>query len=75
MRRILTFPGGSPHRAAACSTGRRPGGQRSGRHGAAHGVGAFVLGADEAATIERFAAEVVPTREMVAAEQEAAAAA
>ena len=40
------------------------------------GVGAFVLGADEAATIERFAAEVVPrTREMVAAEQEAAAAA
>ena len=39
------------------------------------GVGAFVLGSDEAATIERFAAEVVPaTRELVAAERHAAAA-
>jgi Luciferase-like monooxygenase len=36
----------------------------------------FVLGTDEAATIERFAAEVVPhTRELVAAERRAAAAA
>jgi hypothetical protein len=39
-----------------------------------YGVGAFVLGSDEAATIERFAAEVVPaTRELVAAERHAAA--
>jgi hypothetical protein len=39
-----------------------------------YGVGAFVLGSDEAATIERFAAEVVPAmRELVAAERRAAA--
>jgi hypothetical protein len=38
------------------------------------GVGAFVLGSDEAATIERFAAEVVPaTSELIAAERHAAA--
>jgi alkanesulfonate monooxygenase SsuD/methylene tetrahydromethanopterin reductase-like flavin-dependent oxidoreductase (luciferase family) len=38
------------------------------------GVGTFVLGAEEAATIERFAAEVVPrTRELVAAERHAPA--
>jgi hypothetical protein len=39
-----------------------------------YGVGAFVLGSDEAAMIERFAAEVVPaTRQLVAAERHAAA--
>jgi alkanesulfonate monooxygenase SsuD/methylene tetrahydromethanopterin reductase-like flavin-dependent oxidoreductase (luciferase family) len=40
-----------------------------------YGVGTFVLGANEAATVECFAAEVVPrTRELVAAERQAAAA-
>ncbi len=35
-----------------------------------HGVSAFILAADDAATIERFAAEVAPaTRELVAAER------
>ena len=39
-----------------------------------YGVGGFVLGSDEAATIERFAAEVVPaTRELVAPSEQAAA--
>jgi hypothetical protein len=39
-----------------------------------YGVGAFALGSDVAATIERFAAEVVPaTHELVAAERHAAA--
>jgi hypothetical protein len=40
-----------------------------------YGVGTFVLGADEAATTERFAAEVAPaTRELVAAAGRAVAA-
>jgi hypothetical protein len=40
-----------------------------------YGVSTFVLGADEPATIERFAADVAPaTRELVAAERQAAAA-
>jgi alkanesulfonate monooxygenase SsuD/methylene tetrahydromethanopterin reductase-like flavin-dependent oxidoreductase (luciferase family) len=35
-----------------------------------HGVSAFILATDDAATIERFAAEVAPaTRELVAAER------
>jgi hypothetical protein len=37
-----------------------------------YGIGAFVLGTDDATTIERFAAEVVPgTRELVAGERRA----
>jgi alkanesulfonate monooxygenase SsuD/methylene tetrahydromethanopterin reductase-like flavin-dependent oxidoreductase (luciferase family) len=44
--------------------------------GLRYGIGAFVLGADEPTTIERFAAEVVPaTRQLVAAERQRAAAA
>jgi hypothetical protein len=69
VRRILTFPG---------RFSRSPGGLLDGPAvqwaeeladmALRYGVGAFVLASDDAATIERFAAEVVPaTRELVEA--------
>jgi alkanesulfonate monooxygenase SsuD/methylene tetrahydromethanopterin reductase-like flavin-dependent oxidoreductase (luciferase family) len=58
VRRILTFPGQFARAEELADIALR------------YGVGAFVLGADEPAMIERFAAEVVPaTRELVAAER------
>ena len=77
VRRILTFPG----RFARSRGGLLDGPPAQWAEELAdvalrYGVGTFVLGADEAATIERFAAEVVPrTRELVAAERQAAASA
>jgi alkanesulfonate monooxygenase SsuD/methylene tetrahydromethanopterin reductase-like flavin-dependent oxidoreductase (luciferase family) len=60
VRRILTFPGQFARAEELADIALR------------YGVGAFVLGADEPAMIERFAAEVVPaTRELVAAERHA----
>jgi alkanesulfonate monooxygenase SsuD/methylene tetrahydromethanopterin reductase-like flavin-dependent oxidoreductase (luciferase family) len=76
VRRILTFPG-----RFARSRGNLLDGppaqwaEELADMALLYGVGTFVLGADEAATIQRFAAEVVPgTRELVAAERQAAAA-
>ena len=76
VRRILTFPGRFARSRGSLLDGP-PAQWAEELAGMAllHGVGTFVLGADEAATIERFAAEVVPrTRELVAAERQSAAA-
>jgi alkanesulfonate monooxygenase SsuD/methylene tetrahydromethanopterin reductase-like flavin-dependent oxidoreductase (luciferase family) len=77
IRRILTFPG----RFSRSQGGLLDGPPAQWAEELAdmtlrYGVSTFVLGADDAATIERFAAEVAPaTRELVAAERYAAAAA
>jgi alkanesulfonate monooxygenase SsuD/methylene tetrahydromethanopterin reductase-like flavin-dependent oxidoreductase (luciferase family) len=74
VRRIVTFPGrfspsprglldGPPAQWAEALAGMA----------LRYGVGTFVLGSDDAATIERYAAEVVPaTRELVATGRRAA---
>jgi hypothetical protein len=77
VRRILTFPGQfSRLRRGLLDGPPAQWAEELADMALRYGVGAFVLGADEAATIERFAAEVVPrTRELVAAKRQAAAAA
>ena len=75
VRRILTFPGRfSGLRGGLLDGPPAQWAEELADMALRYGVGAFVLGSDEAATIERFAAEVVPaTRELVAAERHAAA--
>ena len=75
VRRILTFPGRfSRLRGGLLDGPPAQWAEELADMALRYGVGAFVLGSDEAATIERFAAEVVPaTRELVAAERHAAA--
>jgi alkanesulfonate monooxygenase SsuD/methylene tetrahydromethanopterin reductase-like flavin-dependent oxidoreductase (luciferase family) len=74
VRRIVTFPG----RFSRSQGGLLDGppaqwAEELAEMALRYGVGAFVLGSDDAATIERFAAEVVPaTRELVAAARRAA---
>jgi alkanesulfonate monooxygenase SsuD/methylene tetrahydromethanopterin reductase-like flavin-dependent oxidoreductase (luciferase family) len=74
--RILTFPGRfSTSRGGLLDGPPAQWAEELADMALRYGVGTFVLGADEAETIERFAAEVVPrTRELVAAERQAAAA-
>jgi alkanesulfonate monooxygenase SsuD/methylene tetrahydromethanopterin reductase-like flavin-dependent oxidoreductase (luciferase family) len=76
VRRILTFPGRFARSRGSLLDGPpAQWAEELADMALLYGVGTFVLGADEAATIERFAAEVVPrTRELVAAERQAAAA-
>ena len=76
VRRILTFPGRFARSRGSLLDGPpAQWAEELGDMALLYGVGTFVLGADEGATIERFAAEVVPrTRELVAAERQAAAA-
>jgi alkanesulfonate monooxygenase SsuD/methylene tetrahydromethanopterin reductase-like flavin-dependent oxidoreductase (luciferase family) len=76
VRRILTFPGRVARSRGSLLDGPpAQWAEELADMALLYGVGTFVLGADEAATIERFAAEVVPrTRELVAAERQAAAA-
>jgi hypothetical protein len=75
VRRILTFPG----RFAGMQRGLLDGPPNQWAEELAdmalrYGIGAFVLGTDDATTIERFATEVVPrTRELVAAGRHAPA--
>jgi alkanesulfonate monooxygenase SsuD/methylene tetrahydromethanopterin reductase-like flavin-dependent oxidoreductase (luciferase family) len=75
IRRILTFPGRFAHSRGGLLVG--PPAQWAEELAdmtLRYGVSAFVLGADDPATIERYAAEVAPaTRELVAAERRAAA--
>jgi alkanesulfonate monooxygenase SsuD/methylene tetrahydromethanopterin reductase-like flavin-dependent oxidoreductase (luciferase family) len=77
VRRILTFPGRFARSRGSLLDGPpAQWAEELADMALLYGVGTFVLGADEAATIERFAAEVVPrTRELVAAERQAAASA
>jgi alkanesulfonate monooxygenase SsuD/methylene tetrahydromethanopterin reductase-like flavin-dependent oxidoreductase (luciferase family) len=76
VRRILTFPGRFARSRGSLLDGPpAQWAEELADMALRYGVGTFVLGADEAATTERFAVEVVPrTRELVAAERQAAAA-
>jgi alkanesulfonate monooxygenase SsuD/methylene tetrahydromethanopterin reductase-like flavin-dependent oxidoreductase (luciferase family) len=75
VRRILTFPGRFSRLLGGLLDGPpAQWAEELADMALRYGVGAVVLGFEEAATIERFAAEVVPaTRELVAAERHAAA--
>jgi alkanesulfonate monooxygenase SsuD/methylene tetrahydromethanopterin reductase-like flavin-dependent oxidoreductase (luciferase family) len=74
VRRILTFPGRfSSSRGGLLDGPPAQWAEELAALALRHGVGTFVLGADDAATIERYAAEVVPaTRRLVAAERQTA---
>ena len=74
IRRMLTFPGRfSPSRGGLLDGPPAQWAEELAHMARRYGVGTF--GADEAATIERFAAEVAPaTRELVAAAGRAVAA-
>jgi alkanesulfonate monooxygenase SsuD/methylene tetrahydromethanopterin reductase-like flavin-dependent oxidoreductase (luciferase family) len=74
IRRILTFPGQfSRLRGGLLDGPPAQWAEELADLALRYGVDAFVLGSDETATTERFAAEVVPaTRELVAAERHAA---
>jgi alkanesulfonate monooxygenase SsuD/methylene tetrahydromethanopterin reductase-like flavin-dependent oxidoreductase (luciferase family) len=76
IRRMLTFPGRfSPSRGGLLDGPPAQWAEELADMALRYGVSTFVLGADEPATIERFAADVAPaTRELVAAERQAAAA-
>jgi hypothetical protein len=73
---MLTFPGQfSPSRRGLLDGAPAQWAEELADMALRYGVGTFVFGADEAATIERFAAEVAPaTREVVAAAGRAVAA-
>jgi alkanesulfonate monooxygenase SsuD/methylene tetrahydromethanopterin reductase-like flavin-dependent oxidoreductase (luciferase family) len=77
VRRILTLPGRfSQSRGGLLDGPPAQWAEELADLALRYGVGTFVVAADEAATIERFAAEVIPrTRDLVATERQAAAAA
>jgi alkanesulfonate monooxygenase SsuD/methylene tetrahydromethanopterin reductase-like flavin-dependent oxidoreductase (luciferase family) len=74
VRRIVTFPGRfSPSPGGLLDGPPARWAEELADMALRYGVGAFVLGSDDAVTIERYAAEVVPaTRELVAAARRAA---
>jgi hypothetical protein len=74
VRRIVTFPGRfSPSPGGLLDGPPAQWAEELADMTLRYGVGAFVLGSDDAAMIERFAAEVVPaTRELVAPARRAA---
>jgi alkanesulfonate monooxygenase SsuD/methylene tetrahydromethanopterin reductase-like flavin-dependent oxidoreductase (luciferase family) len=74
VRRILTFPGRFSRAGGGLLDGpAAQWAQELADMALRYGIGAFVLATDDAATIERFAAEVVPaTRGLVAAERRTA---
>ena len=75
VRRMLTFPGRFSRSGGGLLDGPpAQWAEELADMALRYGIGTFVLGAGDPATIERFAAEVVPaTRELVAAERHAAA--
>jgi alkanesulfonate monooxygenase SsuD/methylene tetrahydromethanopterin reductase-like flavin-dependent oxidoreductase (luciferase family) len=76
IRRILTFPGRFSERRGGLLDGPpAQWAEQLAEMAVQYGIDTFVLGADEAASIERFAADVVPaTRQLVAAARRASAA-